>query len=516
MLPRSRGGLDALRYGLHLLDVPVLYAAFVVAYALRFSDAGVQALSGWIPDAGAAPPPLAEYHGTFLLMACGWSLFLWGSGFYERVRFDLEQAFRLGGQLVIAGGFSLAVFFFRRDFSYSRVVILLGFNLAYLVLAGFHLLKSRLLLGLMRRGFGRAPAAVVGPAHLALPCLARFSSQDDLGLEVLGYLGDPLDPDAAALSREGIGLAPAPAGAGPVMARSYLLGGAPGARAGEDLGELAARYPRLGGIGDIPGVVEREGIQELFVAHPITDGERLLGVVRTCENTSAAVRVVPDVMSIIARGVRMRLVAGVPVLDVGRSPMAGLEGILKRGLDLLGSFLGLLALSPLFLYLAVRVKRDSPGPIFYRQERVGMDGRPFQIFKFRSMPVDAEASTGPIWATRADPRATPWGAFMRKWSLDELPQLWNVLRGDMSLVGPRPERPHFVNRFRQDIQGYMQRHRVKAGITGWAQINGLRGECPIEERTRYDVWYIENWSLLLDLEILIRTLWIVLFRPEGG
>jgi Undecaprenyl-phosphate glucose phosphotransferase len=502
-LQRPSGTLDGLRYFLHFLDAPILYVIFVAAYRVRFE-------SGLFSGLGADAPSFTEYRLTFAAMALGWVAFLWASGVYQRLRFGFQQFFLLVGQLVTAGGVSLAVFFFRRDFSYSRITIVLSFLGATLGLSLFHYLKSRFLLALLRRGYGRRPVVAVGPRDLALSCLARFAADPELVLELRGYLevepggGEvPLDLSLTRVRGEEI-------------ARPYLQTGSSGPGRTQDLEQLAARYPRLGGLAEVEEVVEREAIQELFVVNPLTDGSRLLEILRRCENTSAAVRVVPDLMSIIAHGVRMRLVGGVPVLDVGRSSMEGLEGLLKRALDMLGAGVGLVGLAPLYAYLAYRVKRDSPGPVLYSQERVGMDGRPFTIYKFRSMPVDAEASSGPVWSGPGDERATDWGAFMRKWSLDELPQLYNVLRGDMSLVGPRPERPHFVNQFRQDIQGYMQRHKVKAGITGWAQINGLRGECPIESRTRYDIWYIENWSLALDLEILFRTVWLCFFHPDGN
>jgi exopolysaccharide biosynthesis polyprenyl glycosylphosphotransferase len=178
----------------------------------------------------------------------------------------------------------------------------------------------------------------------------------------------------------------------------------------------------------------------------------------------------------------------------------------KRTLDLILSTILLLLLSPVMLICSLAVRVGSSGPVLYRQERMGRDRRVFKILKFRSMVHGAEASTGPVWAATEDPRRTAVGEFLRKWSLDELPQLWNVFRGDMSLVGPRPERPHFVEQFHLRVPGYYGRHRIKAGLTGWAQVNGLRGNVPIEERTRYDLYYIENWTLWLDLKILFLTL----------
>jgi exopolysaccharide biosynthesis polyprenyl glycosylphosphotransferase len=186
---------------------------------------------------------------------------------------------------------------------------------------------------------------------------------------------------------------------------------------------------------------------------------------------------------------------------------------LKRAMDIVGSAIGLVVFSPIMMLVAVLVKLDSPGSVFYVQERMGLDTRPFMVLKFRSMKPDAESQTGPVWATEDDPRRTRIGAFIRRCSIDELPQFINVLLGDMSLVGPRPERPVFVQQFKKNIPRYMDRHKEKAGMTGWAQVNGLRGDTSVIERTKYDLWYIENWSLLLDFKILLRTV-VSVFSSE--
>jgi exopolysaccharide biosynthesis polyprenyl glycosylphosphotransferase len=169
---------------------------------------------------------------------------------------------------------------------------------------------------------------------------------------------------------------------------------------------------------------------------------------------------------------------------------------------------------PLWLLIMVLVKVTSPGPIFFKQERVGIDGKRFTMYKFRSMRTEAEKHTGPVWTAKDDPRRTPLGVILRKTSLDELPQLFNVLRGDMSLVGPRPERPYFVEQFKQHVPKYLDRHRVKTGVTGWAQVNGLRGNTSLEERIKYDLYYIENWSLAFDIKILLRTIRAALSTKE--
>jgi exopolysaccharide biosynthesis polyprenyl glycosylphosphotransferase len=202
----------------------------------------------------------------------------------------------------------------------------------------------------------------------------------------------------------------------------------------------------------------------------------------------------------------MQTVDDIPLLGVSRWPLDTFwNQRLKRAEDVCGALGGLILMAPLFAVLALLIKRSSPGPVFYRQKRCGENGREFTIYKFRTMRRDAEKETGPVWAVENDPRRTTFGAFLRRTNIDELPQLWNVLRGDMSLIGPRPERPHFVEKFKDDIDRYIWRHASKPGMTGWAQVNGLRGNTSITERIKYDLYYLENWSLSLDFKILIRT-----------
>ena len=197
----------------------------------------------------------------------------------------------------------------------------------------------------------------------------------------------------------------------------------------------------------------------------------------------------------------------IPFIHLRESRLYGWNRVLKRAFDLVFGALALAVAAPFMLAIAVALKLTSPGPVLYRQERMGVDGLRFKMLKFRTMHVDAEAETGPVWALPDDPRRTPLGAFLRRTSFDELPQIFNVLRGEMSLVGPRPERPRFVEEFRRRVPGYMLRHKVKAGITGWAQINGWRGNTSIERRIECDLYYIERWSLSFDLKILLQTLW---------
>src|SRR5437667_459025 len=224
---------------------------------------------------------------------------------------------------------------------------------------------------------------------------------------------------------------------------------------------------------------------------------------------------VPDVFGLVSLRGGIEEFEGVPLLHLRESPLHGWSKVLKRAFDVVFSVLAVALAAPVMLGIAIAIRLTSPGPILIRQERMGLDGPPFPMLKFRTMRPDAEAATGPVWAQPADDRRTPAGAFLRRWSLDELPQLFNVLRGEMSLVGPRPERPFFVDEFRRKIPGYMLRPKVQAGMTGWAQINGWRGNTSLEKRIEYDLYYIERWSLGFDLKILVRTIWRGFFSKHA-
>lgn len=287
-----------------------------------------------------------------------------------------------------------------------------------------------------------------------------------------------------------------------------FLDDAPGRRS-------AAGLPVLGTQQALKQVIRSENVHEVVIALPEASHEEVLDLIYECEHEHVLVKVFPDVFQIMATEVTIGDLNGLPMLTVRDVALRGWRLSLKRAMDVIGSGLGLIFLSPLFLLIALLIKLDSPGPVFYSQIRMGLDARPFPVLKFRTMRVGAEDQTGPVWATRDDPRKTRLGAFLRRTSLDELPQLINVLLGDMSLVGPRPERPVFVEQFRQVVPRYMDRHREKAGMTGWAQVNGLRGDTSIVERTKYDLYYVENWSLLLDIKILLRT-FLQLFRDRNA
>ncbi|MGI6368193.1 MAG: undecaprenyl-phosphate glucose phosphotransferase [Anaerolineae bacterium] len=266
-----------------------------------------------------------------------------------------------------------------------------------------------------------------------------------------------------------------------------------------------AGLPVLGTQSDLGQLIREYSVDEVIIALPDASHEDLMDLVAVCEVERAAVRIFPDLFQIMASEVAISDLDGLPMLSVRDVALRGWKRSLKRAMDLVVSAVALVLLSPFLMLIAGLVRLESPGSVFYAQERVGLDGKPFPMLKFRSMRQDAEQQSGPVWATADDPRKTRIGSILRRTSLDELPQLINVLLGEMSLVGPRPERPVFVEQFRQVVPRYMERHAEKAGMTGWAQVNGLRGDTSIVERTKYDLYYVENWSFLFDVKIMVRT-----------
>jgi Undecaprenyl-phosphate glucose phosphotransferase len=266
--------------------------------------------------------------------------------------------------------------------------------------------------------------------------------------------------------------------------------------------------PLLGMLDEAEEISAREAIDHLYVALPPEQHVRMLQLIESTSRECVDVKVVPDLLQVIALRARLEDLDGVPVININDVPLQGFNSVVKRAIDVAISAVALAVLAVPLAIIALLIRVTSRGPVLYYQERMGLDGKSITILKFRSMFEDAEAATGPVWARENDPRVTPLGRFLRKSNLDELPQLWNVLRGDMSIVGPRPERPHFVEEFKHRIPSYMLRHKVKAGLTGWAQVHGWRGNTSIEKRIEYDLYYIENWSVRLDIKIM----WLTLLR----
>lgn len=272
-------------------------------------------------------------------------------------------------------------------------------------------------------------------------------------------------------------------------------------------GKHVEGVPIIGDIKDLDEVFATQHLDEVIVTEPTISREVATELMMKCENKMISFKLVADFYGLITHHVDVEYVSNVPLLGLKALPLDDVgHRLIKRLFDIFVSGLSLILLLPILILISVVIKMCDGDPILYTQERVGQDEKLFNLYKFRTMPTDAETKTGPVWAKPGDERVTPVGKFLRQTNLDELPQLWNVLIGDMSLVGPRPERPHFVKQFRDQIPRYMTRHKIKSGITGWAQIHGLRGNTSLEERIKYDLYYLENWTLMMDIEILFATI----------
>jgi exopolysaccharide biosynthesis polyprenyl glycosylphosphotransferase len=349
------------------------------------------------------------------------------------------------------------------EVDYPRAMIAYSWLLAIvLVTVGRELLMS-LRRGLQAGGIGQDRVVVVGTGEVSRLVLQKMQWQPTLGYRVVGVV----DGDQAPWSVLGV--------------------------------------PVIGQVDDLPRLIDEQAVDEVIIAQPDASHEETLRIIGMCQRGKVSVKVFPDVFEIMAGSVTIDDLGGLPLLTVRDVALRGWRLSLKRGMDIAGSAAGLVLFSPLMMLTALLIKLESPGPVFFVQDRMGLDAKPFKMIKFRSMHKDAERG-GPGWTVSADPRRTRLGAFLRRIDVDELPQLINVLLGDMSLVGPRPEQPAFVEQFQRVVPRYMERHREKAGMTGWAQVNGLRGDTSILERTKYDLWYIENWSMWLDVKIILRTL----------
>ncbi len=457
-----------------LSDAVLAMVAFALAYAIRFE-------SGLIPVT-KGQPPFAQYVNVLPFVAVLVPLAFHFQGIYRlrrgRSRVDDFFAVLVGSIFGVVFGIVATLYVqayyvseamkARGAFEVSQLVwgIFLVANVA-LTYASREVVRE-LLERRWRAGIGLKRVLIAGAGDLGRMVADRILQNRELGFQVIGFIDDKAS--------------------------------------GDHIGYRG--LPLLGTLAEVGEICQREKIDHLYVALSIEEHAKLLDLIESTSRECIDVKVVPDLLQFIALRARLEDLDGLPIINVNDVPLQGFNAVVKRALDIVFASAALAALTVPFAIIALLIRRTSPGPIFYSQERMGLDGRAFTVYKFRSMYVDAESATGPIWAREDDPRATPIGRLLRKYDLDELPQFWNVLRGDMSVVGPRPERPYFVEQFKHRIPSYMLRHKVKAGITGWAQVNGWRGNTSLEKRIEYDLYYIENWSVSLDLKIM----WLTIVR----
>ncbi|MBE0567737.1 MAG: undecaprenyl-phosphate glucose phosphotransferase, partial [Krumholzibacteria bacterium] len=473
------------------VDMVMLQSAFLATYWFRFHS-GI-----WLVPLGI--PPFGMYLAAGLVVLGVFFGILYAGGMYtgrggRSFEDDLVGLFKgvaLGSLLV------LALAFFLRGETYSRSFFGLFVLSSFVFLATGRVLARVLLRSVQTRGVGTTRVLLVGTSPMRHRLLRAFRRLPGLALKPVGWVRVPGDREP---------------GTGDGEAAEASVLDADGRRRSAPPG---SPLPCLGEVGELRAVVLEHGIDLVVLTVPFDQLPLVGQVAAELSNLNVDLQFVPDLLSLHTSRMRLKEIAGIPFISVREESLSGVDRLVKRTFDLLASGLGLLVLAPLLVVLALLVRLSSPGPVFYRQERVGRDGHEFAMIKFRTMRPDAEAASGPVWTTAQDPRVTGIGRFLRRTSLDELPQLWNVLLGDMSLVGPRPERRVFVEQFSRSTPRYFERHRVQSGLTGWAQVHGLRGNTSIEERTLYDLHYVENWSLLLDVRILLMTIHHVL-RGENA
>jgi Undecaprenyl-phosphate glucose phosphotransferase len=452
-------------------DMLVVSVAWVLAYYLRFEWGPIPAPKG--------TPPMANYLPMALFVWVIWGVTLRLFGLYHVTRGTqaMHEAIRVAqaSTLSVLVFMSVAFLFWEKDYSFSRGVFFYFWVLAVVMLVAERLLL-REVLGLFRaRGYNQRHVLIIGSGDLAQSVARKIAEHPGLGFTIRGFVAERAEEVGRAID---------------------------GARV-------------IGSYADVQAILEQNGIDQVLIALPFDSIGYLEEILKRIGPSMVDIKVIPDIYKFISLRGGIEDFDGMPVISLLDTPLRGWNDVLKRCVDIVLAATLIALMSPLFVLIAVAVKLASRGPVFYRQERMSLDGRTFLVWKFRTMRVDAEAETGAVWASPVDPRRTTLGSWLRRTSLDELPQLFNVLRGEMSLVGPRPERPVFIAQFRQKIPNYMLRHKVRAGMTGWAQVHGLRGNTSVEQRIRYDLYYIENWSLLLDFKILLLTLFRGFNNPNA-
>ncbi len=457
MLKRHNEFLKSL---LFLLDLALISACWLAAYDIR--------IAGFPAPMTQAVPPFGPYLGMLIPIVLVWGAVFQAFDLYRprRMGTHLEEIIDIAKANTLAVLLLVAVSFFLRQYQFSRLVFV-NFWLLNMVALGFSRMIFREGLRFVRRrGFNQRYGLVVGAGKVGQQLVDNLQRHPEFGISVRGYL----------------------------------------TRRIEKIGQAYAGVPVLGTYEDL-GVQVQQGADIVFVCLPAEGEAQAEKILNLLSNTMVEVKVVPSICEFVTLRAEAEVFEGLPVITLQGTPLYGWNLVIKRGIDILGASAALVVGAPMMILIAALVKATSPGPVLYRQIRMGLDGHAFQMLKFRSMRADAEVNTGAVWAHTEDSRRTPVGTFLRRTSLDELPQFWNVLKGDMSIVGPRPERPELIARFREQLPQYMLRHKMKAGITGWAQVNGWRGNTSLEKRIECDLYYIEHWSVWFDFRIMLLTLW---------
>ncbi|HEY5892021.1 MAG TPA: exopolysaccharide biosynthesis polyprenyl glycosylphosphotransferase [Chthoniobacterales bacterium] len=461
--PRNRSLAQTLSLATIVCDACVIVFALLFSFHLRFQ-------SGWIALMGESIPTLNSYVTYLALAAIGLVYTLTAFGIYEKhalLRYRFAAAQIIKACLIWFACFLSFSLVFKLDPPISRL---------FVAISGGVVLTSLL--------FWRA---------IWVTFLTKSSIADGLRQRVLciGW-----NDEANSLTR------PDERGEHPAYEVSGIVY--------PPSGRLSLPLPEdvrvLGQVGDLQEILQNEPVDVVLLTDIDCVKGEIVGLMNICEKEMVQFKLIPSWFQILLSGLHLETVTGVPVLGVSQLPLDRTFNLaVKRIIDIIGAILGLIVFAPFIAFFAFMVYRESPGPVFYRQRRMGKGGETFEIIKIRSMRLDAEKDGKVGWSTKVDDRRLKIGSFMRKANIDELPQFWNVLKGEMSLVGPRPERPELISGFKNEIQHYNARHAAKPGITGWAQVRGFRGDTDLTERIKCDLFYLENWSVLLDLQIMVMT-----------
>ncbi|MBI3195116.1 MAG: undecaprenyl-phosphate glucose phosphotransferase [Ignavibacteriae bacterium] len=455
-----------------LFDGIAIELAFLCSYWLRFNSDVLTFLT-----VSEDSPPLGAYvYGSLVVISVWWMLFNSRGMYGARRNVALSDEFVNVVKLVSVGMLLvMSAAFFYRAFSYSRIVfgLLWIFSSLFIFIGRVFLLQIEK--SLYRKGRELRNAVIIGNNQTANRMYEVLHNHSLLGYKFIGY-----------------------------FAQSKCEGNEP-----------LSQEHYLGTFDEVSDALNNRNIELVLVAMNLDEHDALYKLLRECEGINVEFMMVPDILELMAGGIRVKEIEGIPFIKIKGVPITTWGRIMKRAFDLVVGLGFVIAGSWLFGLIAMFIKITSKGPVFFKQERIGFDGEPFNMIKFRTMRVGAEKFDNQAGlGMKDDPRQTSIGTILRKTSLDELPQLLNVLSGEMSLVGPRPERTFYVEKFKNIIPKYLDRHRVKTGMTGWAQIHGFRGDTSLEERIRYDLYYIENWSLGLDVKILFKTVGTVIFHRD--
>ncbi|MFP4416908.1 MAG: sugar transferase [Chitinivibrionales bacterium] len=463
-----------------VFDILAFFVAFYTTFWLRYQ-------SGFFPEALNPALNFNDYYHPMVILSCGWAILFFITGLYRDWYKEsrLDEFFAVA-KTVLVGTFLLflltsgpQIIAFARSgdpqilFTRTKFATLFTYGGCMLFFATFdRFMMHSFLAWLFSRGIGVQSLVIIGATEEGEKLFKKISGFPQLGYRVVGFIDDD----------------------------------------GRKKGNTIAGKPVLGTYSDIPSIVQKENVAGLIISHVSTSANEILKIVSYCEDVRLTIYMVPSLIDVISGHLKTHQIFGIPLMVLLKDHMPSWEAQIKRLIDIAVSFSVLSLGAPFWLLVALGVKLSSSGPAVYKQERIGQNGKPFIMMKFRSMYEDAEKKSGPVWATENDPRITPFGRFLRKTRLDEIPQFINVLKGEMSLVGPRPERRHFIEELQKEIPWYVRRIKMKPGITGWAQIKHKYDETieDVKQKVMYDLYYFENMSILLDLKIILRTFMVVI------